>query len=200
MDLFAHQTRWLTPTPEKTPASNWLTEARELFDLLRHATDLLDACQEAQWQRPYSKPPAVPGRGVVGAYSDPTGDTVADTRRIDLREAVDNLVHDPARHQMWHDLRTDGDKLLANIGHPHHYRPRPIDPWRTQRDTMLAHLAQLHGNLAAIADSQAKPLGKLTRDLRRANSHLEQHIRRLVKTYNRFSDDSTGELWVAPAA
>ena len=65
---------------------------------------------------------------------------------------------------------------------------------------MLAHLAQLHANLAAIAETQAKPLGKLTRDLRRANSHLEQHVRRLVKTYNRFSDDSTGELWVAPAA
>ena len=65
---------------------------------------------------------------------------------------------------------------------------------------MLAHLAQLHGNLAAIADSQAKPLGKLTRDLCRANSHLEQHVRRLVKTYNRFSDDGHHELWIVPAA
>ena len=65
---------------------------------------------------------------------------------------------------------------------------------------MLAHLAQLHGNLAAIAESQPKPLGKLTRDLRRANSHLEQHVRRLVKTYNRFSDDAYQDLWIVPAA
>ena len=65
---------------------------------------------------------------------------------------------------------------------------------------MLAHLAQLHGNLDAIAESQPKPLGKLTRATRKANGHLEQHIRRLVKTYNRFSGDAAQELWIVPAA
>lgn len=91
---------------------------------------------------------------------------------------------------MWSDIQTDGDKLLANIGHSH--RHRGTEPsWLTQRDTMLCHLAAVHRQLSVIADTEPRALTRLAHSMHKANRHLEQNVRRLVHAYNRFTNEAS---------
>ena len=177
-------------------STEWTTEAKECFDQLRHATALLDAAQLAQWQRP-TQTPVLPDRGIVGATADPTGDTVADTRRISLRDAVQALLHDPRRQLQWADIIEHSHKLLENDSYP--YRaPRPgVGVWRQQRDPMLITLADTARHVGALAESQPRPIRRLASDLRATNLHFEQRIRRVSIAYRRY-DNQTNDPWSQP--
>ena len=55
---------------------------------VRKTLELLPAVEDAQWAHSPSQtgPPELPDRRVVGKHGDPTGNTVADPSRLQLRE------------------------------------------------------------------------------------------------------------------
>lgn len=186
--------------PERGPADQWLAEARESVDQLHHATGLIEATELDIWQRPTAERPAVPGRGVVGVYSDPTGNIVADARRVHLRGTLDQLTNDPHRKGLWRALHDDGNKLLDNIDQPAPATGNGNSTWANDRAAHLRHLASIGKHLSQLADSQPRAIQRLAHDLRKANHHLEQRIRRVVLSHNTYTNERTDDPWIRPRA
>lgn len=88
-------------TPTEAPASPlnaWETEAKALVELIERANGILADAETLVWEKPGTDRPEIADRVSIGIYSDPTADTVCDSRRIRLAEAVHALTHD--RHRL----------------------------------------------------------------------------------------------------
>lgn len=168
----------------------FIAEAKELVDVLHHASQLIDETRSAIWEAPTGERAEIPGRVIVGEISDPTGDTAVDDRRIGLRSAVQGLIYDQRRLARTNALLELANQTLA--GHnlkpaPRHRRPHQNDTaryWYTPRSHLLASI--IHIDQAATGLNE-RDLNRIAHQLHHLNRHIEQRTRRAAIQFNKYN-------------
>ena len=167
--------------------------------LLYEAHQAITETAQIIWQRPESEHVEIADRVSIGVYSDPVGDTVADERRIALRNTVDQLINDPRRSKQWRRLVVETNEACIKNGLPPiAYRPdrRPdtdLGRWLFERNIMLEYCAQAPYRIQILNNLDNKSIRPLAELFADSNRHLDRRLSYVKKAIAKYHGDHIDE-------